>query len=288
MRDVNKNAGMELMAWRNFEFYLPRKWEMLQFSRNLDSGRCAFADRAMYRFELNWRRVDGRPDFGRMLSDYTARLVEQGMEHPGRIEAGEWCGIQGVLKGKVLSRFGLFSERESCVVEFVFIWPGERDAILEGRVLESFRESGAPDEGMQRWRAFGMDVEVPMQMRLDDCVVEPAYAMMVFGDRRGRAKVSFSRRGMVEDWLLIPLDAWLAEHARTKLDEIGQLKVHDDGGHKWFSVEGTGKRGGVFEKKRPGSMRGWICPSDGRLYSSIGTGDLKSKARLKCCEGFRS
>jgi len=73
---------MEKWIWRNITLTVPTDWEMLQFSRSAETGRCAFAGRYQFRLGLDWRVVPGPPDFGRMTSDYRARLREKGMELP--------------------------------------------------------------------------------------------------------------------------------------------------------------------------------------------------------------
>ena len=94
---------------------------MLYFSKNPEQGRCGFADRYRYRFEFNWRRVPGPPDFERMMSDYDAKLKVDGeMSGIHRTRSGNWKGVEGKLRDVLNSRFGRYFEKEKCLVEIVF------------------------------------------------------------------------------------------------------------------------------------------------------------------------
>ena len=63
--------------WRQISLRLPATWEMLQFSTEYPQGRCAFADRYQFRFELTWGNVKGEPDYDRMITDYTGKLERE-------------------------------------------------------------------------------------------------------------------------------------------------------------------------------------------------------------------
>jgi hypothetical protein len=279
---------MRRWIWRKFEFDLPEDWEMLQFSRNPASGKCAFADRNQFRLELNWRHVPAVPDFDRMISDYMNKLAEQGMSDGRRVSAGQWAGLEGRVAAGIISRFGWYSGRESCVVETVFLWPAERDKGLEEKILSSFRDSLPDDRGRIRWRAFGMDVSVPEGWQLDRCRMEPAYAKMTFKDSiNRRGEVSFARRGMVEEWLKEPLAKWLKASAGEMLEATQDPTEVSTGAHRRLSIRGVHRMPGLFGRKMPGFAQGWICPHDGRLYSMVACGKLDgaNELKLECCDG---
>ena len=80
--------------WREFRCVLPADWEMLQFSRHGDRGRCAFADRYLFRFELDWRVVPAEPEMARMMSDYRAKLTTDGsLTEPNNVQLPGWHGV---------------------------------------------------------------------------------------------------------------------------------------------------------------------------------------------------
>jgi len=275
---------MQSWTWRNLEFVLPEDWEMLQFSRDPAKGRCAFADRNQFRFELDWRQVPGCPDFGRMLSDYMSRLQERGMTDGQIVTAGAWQGIDGNVDGKGMSRFGWYSELEGCVVETVFLWPGVRDQALESVVLDSIRESSPDAEGRLRWRAFGMNISVPGGWSLHRCRVEPGLAEMIFRDgARRRGEVIFERRGILDQWLKDPVAQWLRGRAASVLEKMDDPKRSVSRGHEKVTITGINKGPGLLGRRSAGRAEGWICPADGRLYNIIGFG--RENCILECCAG---
>lgn len=276
---------MERWIWRKFEFVLPDDWEMLQFSRNPASGKCAFADRAQFRFEVNWRQVTGAPDFDRMISDYMHNLIEHGMTDGRRVSSGQWTGLEGRVDGRMMSRFGWYSTKEACVVEVIFLWPSVPDKRLEGDVLGSFRDSLPDDQGRIRWRAFGLDVAVPEGWSLDHCRMEPACAQMIFKhklNRRGEAR--FSRRGMIDEWLRDPVGKWLASSAAEMLEDMQPPAEEGVGVHRRVMIKGSHRL--PFGRKQPGFAQGWVCPRDGRLYSLVahGVSGLSREVKMECCD----
>ncbi len=50
---------MRLWIWRGLCMKVPDDWEMLQFETNTGKGGCAFADRYQFRFEVDWKVVQG-------------------------------------------------------------------------------------------------------------------------------------------------------------------------------------------------------------------------------------
>lgn len=201
---------MQLHVWRNFRIELPDEWEMLQFSRGVESGRCAWADRYQFRLELDWRKVAGPLDFERMISDYRSKLRDgEHMSDVERTREAGWLGVRG-RKGPVEQvRFGRHFGEESCLVEIVLMWPESRDTRLERTILRSVRAEPERLGGFRRWRAFGMDLLASPGLGLRDCNVEPANVRMTFADERSgwrgaRKEETFRRMGMVSEWLARP------------------------------------------------------------------------------------
>jgi hypothetical protein len=278
---------MVLWIWRGFGVRVPEAWEMLQYSFKPETGRCVFADRERFRFEMSWRRVPGAPDFERVISDYLAKLKDQGMEKGRRIESAGLQGIEGVINGALITRYGTFASAASAFVELVFPWPGARDEELEHQVLESFEELVPDTSGMQRWRAFGLDVRVPAALALESCRVDPALVQWRFADARARRSLQVARRGMVAQWLHEPVRDWLD----------GQVKLHGrapvrrwqsrEHGHDVMHIEGRTVPRGWGRRSFPLRAAAWRCPEDGRLYDWVaeGEGDVLANSTLCCCGG---
>lgn len=283
---------MELRIWRDLRVQLPAEWEMLQFSRDPARGRCAFADRHDFRFELNWRIVEGQPDFKRMMDDYAAKLKEMGSAVIGRVNRGPWRGIECDPGGRLTTRFGRYFDRTKRLVELVFLWPAERDTRLERSVLESVSEEPLHEPGLRRWRSFGMDLLTPGGLALQACAVEPAHVEMVFSDAKERFEERFARRGMVTAWLDNRVEEWLSGWLPTDVSVAGRTSMGVSG-HRIEGITGERKSPGIVGglHKRSVEAVAWTCPEDGRLYSAIQSRPISStdepipqlRARLSCC-----
>lgn len=312
---------MRLHVWRNFRIELPDDWEMLQFSRGAEAGRCAWADRYQFRLELNWRTVKAPLDFERMASDYRSKLRDDGeMSDVERTRAAGWQGVRARKGGVFQARLGRHFGEESCLVEIVFLWPGSSDGRLEKVILRSVRPEPERSGGFRRWRAFGMDLLASKGLVLRDCTIEPANARMTFADeKRGRRarrrEEAFYRIGMVPEWLAradgtsspghaaaerptpegskSPVADWLSRH--TPGEVVGRSEgLAEVRGHIVERISGQWRAGFVSSllgRRSRYEAAAWICPVDGRLYFASATSPISGEAaeidlapgRLSCC-----
>lgn len=279
----------ETWIWRHFRLELPADWEMLQFSRDMEKGRCAFADRYRFRFEFIWRRVPGAPDFERMMGDYRARLESSGDAEATNLSIDSWRGLEVRKTAESSSRFGRFFAESGCLVELVFLWPDERSAELEQAILRSFAPEPETPSGGRRWRAFGMDVTVPSSFVLSACTVQPALARLEFAGPRAPARGSFRRLGLAPRWLNIPVGEWLAAQATRSLRNP-RASTFDEAGHRIERIEGAFVPQGLLKARGQYEATAWLCPRDGRLYHAERIRGRKDPAdlpalhhTLRCC-----
>lgn len=252
--------------WRHISFRLPAEWELLQFSTEYPLGRCAFADRYQFRFELNWKIVKGEPDYDRMISDYIAKLVgEKKLTHPERVKKSGWFGFHGVIEGDRTSRFGHYFSAIGCLLECVFIWPEERDFAIEADVLSSFEAVPGDTNGFQRWRAFGLDMALPTVAALEGCTAQPARAQFSFSNPKTGSEWSFERLGMTSSWLKCDLETWLRGHVDKSVKEL-RITHSTRHGSEVVRAEGTYKPAGIHLRRGRLSAEAWLSPEDGRLY----------------------
>ena len=284
---------MQLWIWRNIHIALPDDWEMLQYSREHDQGKCAFADRYQFRLELTWKKFPGPPDFDRMLSDYGSKLTnEKGLKNLKQFKVGRWQGIGGELGDLWTSRYGAWMKRERILVEIVFIWPQVREADIENEVLRSAGEESSRQEGLQRWKTFGMELFASDEYALSECQIEPGVASMTFTDPANPDRLeNFERRGMVEDWLEASVSEWL----RVQFPK--DLQVHFENSYlvgereiqRIAGTHRTKKIGGLGSKELHFEGAAWICPEDGRLYCfrtknpADDPSHRRAGERLACC-----
>lgn len=276
---------LKLWVWRHIAVRVPPEWELLQFSKTLDQGRCAFADRYGFRLELSWRAVSAPPDLERMVADYMAALEEKGMTESARRSQGNWLGGEGVVDGQRMTRYGGFLAEESCVVEAVFLWPEGRGGDLEATILGSIRACPPTPAGDRIWTAFGMQMVTPTTAILETAAILPAHAEMRFAGEHGRNRLVFSRRGMVKEWLRTTPGEWLECWVRDEGAGEGTARQREAGGHTIAQWQGRSKRQGLWRSALPWVAEAWICPRDRRLYSWLAVGELAAAGQrwLTCC-----
>lgn len=286
---------MQTICWRHFALQLPSEWELLSFTKDDQLGRCTFADRYQHRLQFIWSVVENTPNRKRLLADYlkAAEAQLEGGEAPLRVRRGVWDGVVARIGDVLSSRFWGYFPGERCLIELVFLWPKTRDAQLEQAILRSVQETPVDADGFRRWRAFGMDMRVPTEYRLERCVVRPGYALLEFVDpKQARSRVQFERIGMVQRWLTLPLAKWLSERIPKTVAARASATVNE-AGHTVESVVGVLPRWN-YERLLGRAAPYWacatICPDDGRLYCQMITGKLlkapTSRPRLlTCCPG---
>jgi hypothetical protein len=286
-----------LCIWRHVRLELPDGWELLQFSKNPEQGRCAFADRTRFRLEFSWRRVPAPPELDHVLDTYAQALREQTGEPVERLRKAGWPGLEARLAEGRTSRFGRYLARERCLAEVVFLWEREREPELEAAVLGSVREEPARADGLQRWRAFGLDLLAAGGLPLAACRVEPASARFTFaGERRGDREESFQRLGLVRHWLKGSVQDWLRLQFDPASGAVSEPPV-DVAGHAVLRARAERSAPGLAARLRGRRLTrhaaAWICPADGRLYAALC--DVEGRAalppplagtRLRCCEAM--
>jgi hypothetical protein len=288
-------ASRQTFIWHDLRIEAPAEWEMLQFSRDGEKGRLGWADRYQFRLELSYQRVTGAPYMERMLSDYRARLEEQGAEKLKAIREGSWEGFSAHVDQVFSTRFTRYIDPLRYLVEIVFLWPEARDRALEKEILATVRphrwhdDAGEPNTP-RRWRAFGLDFQLASEWPLMETSVEPALARLCFApDKGSRQEKRFERHGMVEIWMKDSLDQWLRAQLPEKARVTGGDTVHL-GGHTVVTLEGTLARESMIARlQTPHRLQAaaWHCPEDGRLYHirSIAqpAADQAEEDSLQCC-----
>lgn len=288
---------MRQIIWRQIQVTIPDEWEMLQFSRNPEFGTCAFADRYQFRLEVSWRVIAGRPDFDRMISDYRSRLVEEQFTDLRTQQRAGWRGVQGRREGQLTSRYGNHFPELNLLVELVFLWPADRDADLEKRVLRGTRAVPADADGLAHWHVFGMDVHVDCTLDLDRCTAEPGFQELRFRNRKRFVEQRVARHGMVHEWLRKPVGDWLQSQVPKGYSITGRRR-NDQAGHEIVWLRGERARSNLRELirgRRDYITAAWLCPATERLFTfhhiglpAAGKGGVQPAARLRlgCCPGM--
>ena len=187
---------MNTWIWQQIKINLPPAWELLQFSKDAERGRCAFADRTQFRLEMDWSRISSQPDMPRVLSDYQTKMEsEQRITSARPAKIAGWNGFTGIQNDQPISRFGTYLQENSSLVELVFLWAGERDNILEKSILQQVAYAPATENDATPWSAFGMNIQVPEALPLQHCLVKPAFAELIFAQEKKPERLRVQRAG---------------------------------------------------------------------------------------------
>jgi hypothetical protein len=259
--------------WRNFSMEMPADWELLQFARNPEQGRCAFADRYQFRLEFSWRTANRAPDVGQVMNEYEKAFREQRTlrESVQSLGVAGWKGFRAPLAdGTLSSRFGRYFDSPRLLTEAVLLWPQPLfDVALEETLLSSIMYLPPADNGTQRWKAFGMDLLADAAYGCEEVNVRPAYARFRFADTHTEGVGQlFERFGMVNEWLHESLEEWLNTRLPPGLLER-TVRIVDREGHRRYRIEGKITPKTAFSRlRKPNTFRleAWICPNDNRLY----------------------
>lgn len=254
--------------WRHFAITLPSNWEMLQFSTEYSRGRCAFADRYQFRAELSWKVVTGEPDYGRMVKDYTQRLEsEKKIESPSGIIVHGWHGFHGNAGRGEMTRLGKYMPANKCLLELVLIWPDARDRDLEDSIAASIREVGPDQHNRYRWRAFGMQIDVPVRAAISGCTAMPGLVDVHFNDPKTGNTLQFKRAGMLSAWFDGDIESWLKKTVGPTRDPV--VRRRTDHNQEFFLLEGSYKPEGLHIRKGQVNASAWLSRSDQRLYCAL-------------------
>jgi hypothetical protein len=285
---------MQLIIWRHFRFEAPEGWEVLRFERDPGVGRLTLADRYQHRLEFGWRALSKAPDLDRAISDSRKAFeADDEIEGVAGARGAGWDGLSATVEGQVQTRFMRYFAEEKCLMELTFLWPETREHDLERAVLLSVAEEPKDEQGLRRWKAFGLDLLTDDRLPLAQGNVEPARARLVFEEPEspGRSE-TFERLGLVDQWLTTPVDAWMAtrlpkfiSRRATTVETIAEHEVHSLTA-RWHANLGLRLLG----IGRPYEAHAWRCPVHNRLYVVTLIGDRRTDLpravgqRLACCD----
>lgn len=264
------------LVWQDIEMSLPRSWEMVRYGMNYDRGACVFFDELDERLLVAWERKAKRPDFDRLCSDLRARETAAYAESPdGRVApefldlagAGEWRGLAIASGGEVKTRAARYFTEAGALLETTIFWKRERDVGAERALLSAVRpvDSG----GWRAWRAFGIDAEIPADMKLVACRCLPGDTQWEFRGRSNYPWTMIRRMAFPDIWLKEPLRDWLQRQPPGGSSEIGRT-AHTAGAVHDMTIIATrrarGKLGPVTGARVFRHDYACVCPREKRVY----------------------
>lgn len=257
------NADWARTCWRGVELWHPRTWELTSAAAGAEPCRLAFGDRRRERMTVQWRKLAYAPDLTRAL-DRRRKDGDKVADLTGLPNG--WRGTTVPVEDGVITHAGCFFAEFGLLVEFLIVWPGQRDAAQECKLLESVRPvtTGADETW---WEAMGLRA-----------VITKEYALEGFGARVGLVEWRFRERGggelllqrlaLPNYWLRETLGAWLRGKIMIEADVTG---VKDTIWNGHAAVEVT-SRSRTSRLKRMLGLRkqcvdvAWCCPQENRVY----------------------
>ncbi|TFH17855.1 MAG: hypothetical protein E4H02_01730 [Lentisphaerales bacterium] len=275
--------------WQGIEVTTPASWEMLRFGSRRERGACSFSDEFAERLQLSWAREAERPDFERLISDLRAKYETEYADDPGEDPPPDfldlpaydhWHGLVIIEGEKHTTRAARYFPETQALVEMTFLWEASRDDSVEHKVLQSVKVH-MPSE-RQRWKAFGIDAEIPGDLRLSACKCLPGDAQLSFAGRRSLPSVTIRRMAFPSVWLKEPLGNWLLNQLPGRSRVQTRNSVATSAGHsveQIVSIRSRGSLGFLLGLRITRLNQACLCPREQRVYH-VATDARREATRL--------
>lgn len=260
------------LSWHHLTLDLPPHWEVIAYRKDPRNGEIALADRAGETLRAFWRVMDTRPTVTGPLIDLVA--AQEGItldkaEIRRRIVDLKDDWVAFLPRERDLPCFAAYYHPpEQVLLNFTF--PPHPDT-ADRDVVRAIIESWTPNDGDERrWAAFGLDVTLPKEMRLDGVSALPAAQILGFENKRDET-VTVHRYGMMP--LALGGEDMTAFFARikgrgTRLVRTGAFRKDDryDGVILEYATRGKGGLDSLLARIWLGRVWIWMCDDLKRLY----------------------
>lgn len=284
---------MDQTCWLGLEIGHPEEWEVSVLSGPHQPGRCTFEDRYRQRMEVQWKKVWRPRDPARLAARYGRRASRKPRPSPLADLPEGWTGAAQNLdpsgekdaKSGVVVRAGRYFKAQRWLVEVTLIWPGERDAQAERRILSSIRPQD--DQGKQRlWRVMGIHAMIPAEFRLEKS--DPRVGRVRLEFAAGARRLSVERLALPDYWFTMSFAQWLTRERPAKLQLVSQgdttFNGHDGGQMVSRSVAET--LWAVIRGRRQYRLDvAWLCGAENRFYH-VSYSQPRRDAAMTLPEGF--
>lgn len=259
------------LAWHHMLLDLPAHWEVIAYRKDPRSGEIALADRAGEALRAFWRVMDSRPTVTGPLIDLVAAqeniTLDKSEIRRRLVDVGDWVAF--FPRERDLPCFAaLYHPPEKVLLNLTFPpHPDTADRAALRSVLRSWRPNDGPE---RRWAAFGLDVTLPGEMRLDAVSALPAAQLLTFENKREET-VALHRYGMMplalggEDMCVFFARI---KGRRTRLIRTGAFRKDDryDGVILEYTTRGKGGLDSLLARIWLGRVWIWLCDDLKRLY----------------------
>ncbi|MEL7087642.1 MAG: hypothetical protein AAGL98_04250 [Planctomycetota bacterium] len=283
---------MSVVEWLGLRFELPRPWEIIRHGISPRKGSLAFADRRRQRLQVTWTSCVKRPDVARLLSDHRDRqraidtdavfvtpTLPAGWRGLERRFGGSGSGSGDQAAGRV--RAARYDDATDRLIEVVLALDPQdpADALLTEQVLDGLRVTGRAEDA-RRWRAFGIDAELPSGWRLQRTAVRPADVTLMFVPRATKRpaepyrpwprSVTLRRRAMAGVWFDGDWQAlFRGDEPKAGLTFSPSVDADVRPGHAGatatWNVPGP-RYQRLLSRHQIATSRAWRCPADDAVY----------------------
>ena len=295
---------MERTCWRGVVVEHPSAWEISMAAGPGEQGRLTFVDRRYTRLDLRWRPLTYVPNMPDMLErfrrevkqadDGTELLPLKGVPEP-------WKGFhRRGQQGSVIHATRFFKEQR-LLMEAVIVWPTTRHRDVERHMLSSVvleSDDGEVTEAgkVSRWRALGLETDVPAEFRLTDNDAKVGRVVWTFAgpEEKRPPQLVIERLAMVEHWLDKRVDEWLIAELPpgSRVVDERKLLFNGHGARELLSQTKIGTLPTLMNWRRVRLDVAWRCDRDLRLYHVSYTVvvkkdqavELPRALRVVCCQ----
>jgi hypothetical protein len=269
----------EIVKWLGIRLRVPKDWEIVRHSVNLEKGSLVFVNRRRETLRLLWRDCERALDLNRMLDDQRSKMA---LEVPGgRLSelhgVGRWQGfVREESENERVVHAAHFDSPSLRLIEVIVTEAGDAASgkSLRAQLLGNLAVTSKA-ELAREFRAFGLDVAVPAGFRLVKTDVKPADVTFEFDEalegsttRASGASATLRRLGMAASWAPADKSQLLAAQAPTLT--FKKALTCQKFGHSALLAEGKEVHPRLLNwlgLGRRGQALLWHCEATNAIYS---------------------
>ena len=187
-----KPAQTVRLGWHHLCLEIPECWEVLGYGMRSRDGRLLLSDPGGETLQVHWKRLRRPPNLENRIAEWHRSQGDSTAISTGTGHADGWLISAGSSHPLLAVRYDAESKALLTLVFSDHARQGIGDEAI-GKVLRSF----STNSGKQRvWAAFGLDVTLPAEWKLESVEAWPAAQRLHF-ERRRNERVSVHRYGML-------------------------------------------------------------------------------------------
>lgn len=288
----------ETIQWLGLKLEVPGDWSIAKHTVDAELGSLVLVDRLAERLALSWRTLDATPEVTQVVA--TERAEDMAKLHECQtsdVRISGWHGYRRTVAGESTIRAVRYDASSRRLIHALLsVEPrlGRATRVTE-QLLNGIR--CVPGSEQQRLRAFGVDVVLPPNLKLNQTTIQPAHVIFEFVDvacesEQLREIAVLHRMGMADAWYRGEgLDVIERESPGIALHKTQDLWVN---GHLAHYAEGDASATRLARWLGRGRLRRallWHCPSENAVYYLATTSRHRKPLHtnvfnVTCCKGL--